>query len=711
MKYATKIYEFFQNQKQLLLIPLYQRAYAWEEVHCKRLFDDIIKVCKNNLFSHFFGSIVSIQDNMMDEDLLIIDGQQRITTVSLIVLALKNAVNNHSISCGYSQEELNELTKSYLFASLRRVERKIKLKPIERDRVAYDALFSNNPKEFVRNTGITNNYEFFYTQITSCGLSFEEIFNALEKLIIIDLRLEASDNPQLIFESLNSTGKDLTEADKIRNYLLMALSKEQQDVFYHKYWRKIEVCTNDNPTMFIRDFLTINLKRICNIDNLYFEFKEYDERFGLGREDLFVELLHYAEYYEQISKAKTGIDNIDKKLKQLAIIGSFVAMPFYMSFFDFAKKNIVPNDLVYEVLDITENYWARRIICGYPANVLNKLYSSLHGDIMRIYAEHEKRGIPLNTSQYSEVMKYVLLKKQGNAKFPSDLELDDSFKTRWVYKLPIDYRYFLFERMENGNGKESLKLIAEEMKKGTVTIEHIMPQTLTPQWKEALGDNYEEIHEKYLHTFANLTLTGYNSYYSNHSFAEKQNGYVDGKGNKVSGFKESAFNLSNYLRTCKDWTEKEILERGQLLLSNFKGLWGMIKTSYEPLEKDSDVVSFADDEYELTGRKLLAFSFRGQKHDVYTWKDMLVQVCKLVYNENKNIVMYLCQKKYWFHNESSSERSQIGENCYVHSSCSTKTKQTIISYLFKDCGIADDDLVFYLQPISDKQTEVAVNEE
>lgn len=709
MKYATKIYEFFQNQKQLLLIPLYQRTYAWEEVHCKRLFDDIVKVCKNKLASHFFGSIVSVLDNMEDDDLLIIDGQQRITTISIIVLALKNAVMNNDISCGYSQEELNDLTKTYLFASFRRTERKIKLRPIERDRISYDALFANNPKDFVKNTGITNNYDFFYSQITSSGMSFEDIFEALEKFIIIDLRLDASDNPQLIFESLNSTGKDLTEADKIRNYLLMALLKEQQDSFYHKYWRKIEICTDENPTMFIRDFLTIKLKRICNIDNLYFDFKEFDEQFNQNREDLFKELLHYAEFYEQISKGKTGIDNIDKKLKQLASLRSFVAMPFYMSFFDFACTNSLSNDLIYNVLDITENYWARRIMCGYPANSLTKLYSTLHSDIIRFYTEHNKRGVPLNVSQYDEVMKYVLLKKQGNAKFPSDLELEGYFKTRWVYKLPIDYRCFLFERMENGNGKEGLKSIVEEMRKGTITIEHIMPQTLTPQWMETLGENFKEIHEKYLHTFANLTLTGYNSNYSNHSFAEKQNGYTDGKGGHVYGFKDSGYNLSNYLRTCSEWTEKEILERGQNLLDKFKGLWPMIKTSYEPLEKDTDIVSFADDEYELTGRKVLAFSYRGQKHGVYTWKDMLIQVSKLVYNENKNTVTYLCQKGYWFHCEGTSERSRIADNCYVYSSCSTKTKQTILSYLFQNCGISDNELEFYLQPVSEKQ--VVDNEE
>ena len=434
MKYATKIYEFFcGNKKQLFLIPLYQRAYAWEEKHCKRLFEDIVKVHKNHLPSHFFGSIVSVQDSQLEDDLLIIDGQQRITTISIIVLALRNAVNNKDIPCAITEEEVIDRTDDYLLAKYRRLDRKNKLRPIERDLMAYDALFTNNPKLFVRGSGITNNYEFFYSQITNSGLSFEEIFDSMEKLIIIDLRLESSDNPQLIFESLNSTGKDLTEADKVRNYLLMSLTKEQQDLFYTKYWRNIELCTNDDPTMFIRDFLTINLKRICNIENLYFDFKEFYALFQLKREDLLKELLHYAEYYKQISKGQTENDRVNKKLKQLANIGSFVAMPFYLSFFDFVGKNNLTDDLIYEVLDITENLWARRIICGYPANALNKLYSTLHSDILRVFSTHEKRNLPLEYSQYSEVMKFVLLRKQGNARFPTDLEVEESFKTRWLY--------------------------------------------------------------------------------------------------------------------------------------------------------------------------------------------------------------------------------------------------------------------------------------
>ncbi len=708
MKYASKIYEFFcGNKKQFFLIPLYQRAYAWEEKHCKRLFEDIEKVHKKHLQTHFFGSIVSVQDNELEDDLLIIDGQQRITTISLIVLALRNAVKNGDLKCSLSEEEVNDRTNDYLLAKYRKTDRIIKLRPIERDLIAYDALFSNDTKKFVVESGMTKNYNFFYTQITNSGLNFEDIFDSMEKLIIIDLRLESSDNPQLIFESLNSTGKDLTEADKVRNYLLMSLTKEQQDLFYKKYWRNIEIYTDEDPTMFIRDYLTINLKRICNIENLYFDFKEYNTLFQLDREDLFKELLQYASYYYQVSKGKTENEKLNRKLNQLANIGSFVAMPFYLSFLDFAQKHNLAENIVYEVFDITENFWARRIICGYPTNALNKLYASLHNDILRIFKNHEKRESILDYSLYPEVMKFVLLRKQGNAKFPTDIEVDESFKTRWIYKLPIDYKYFLFERVENENNKEGIKPIVEEMKKGTITIEHIMPQTLTPQWKQALGENFENIHERYLHAFANLTLTAYNSNYSNHSFEEKRDGYIDKKGEKIYGFKESGFQLSNYLKTCEQWTEVQLMEREKILLDKFKNLWGMISTSYEPLEKEVEIVSFADDEYELTGRKIIAYSFRGEKHNVTTWKDMLIQVCQNVYNENRNTLVYLCKKGEWFHQKAASDgsRTRFADDCYVYSSCSTKSKQSILTYLFQNCGINESELDLYLQPISDKQAE------
>ena len=709
MKYATPIFQFFCNPQVAFIVPLYQRRYAWEPINCKRLWDDIIKARSTSIQSHFFGSIVTVQESLTDLDLLVIDGQQRITTLSLIFLAISNAVKNGDMRSD-NPSLLDKRLENYLYAIFHQGQRNIKLYPIEQDMKAYDALFSNNKKDFIEGTGITNNYYYFYNQVSHVDCTAEELIAAIEKLIVIDLRLDISDNPQLIFESLNSTGKDLTEADKVRNYLLMSLDKQQQSDYYHKYWAKIENLTDVNelgqadPTMFIRDYLTIRLRRICNISNLYFEFKEYDLHAPHTREEFMKELLQYATYYDQITHANTGSVRLDKKLRQLASIGSTVANPFYMSFFEYADVNRLDEDEIYQVLSVTENYWARRIICGYPANALNKVFATLHYDILRIIRQHEIRNLPLQ-SPYSELLKYVLLKKQGTAQFPQDQELSDSFLSRQIYKLPIDYRYFLFERMENENSKNGVRTVVDEMQKGTITIEHIMPQTLNAEWRRALGPNSEEIHEKYLHTFANLTLTGYNSNYGNRPFVEKRDGYVDKNGNKVDGFSQAGFHLSQFLIQCEKWTEDEILKREEDLLKRFMGMWPMLQTNYSPIDP-TETISLNDAD-ELTGRSITAFIYRSEKHEVTSWKEMLVRLCEVLYKERPNDIEYLCQKNEWwlYTKQESNWRTKFADNCWVTTQNDTQTKRKIIQHIFTQCGIPETDLYFQLKPTSESQND------
>lgn len=702
MRDATKISDYFYGAKTLFLIPLYQRKYAWQQKHCSRLFEDLKKIHRDGIHSHFFGSIVSTKASETEDDLLIIDGQQRITTLSLLILAGLNAVANGDMIKG--DEDIEEVRKNYLYAVRRRVDRQIKLRPIEGDLEAYDALFSNNPETFVKNSGITSNYMLFYQMIKASDMTFTDLIEAIEKLIIIDICLDSKDNPQLIFESLNSCGKDLEEADKVRNYLLMSLTPKEQEEYYRSYWSKIEKLTDGEPTMFIRDFLTIKNGAISNIEELYFDFKKYDEESHIERRALLEEMLKYACYYRQITKGETGNKKIDKKLQQIANIGTFVHLPFLLSFFNYANENNLSDDEIYTVLDVVENYWARRIICNYPANALQNMFATLHTEIMKIYKRHEKRGIEMNLP-YSQLLKFILLKKQGTTSFPSDIEVKEQFPTRQIYRIPSSYRYFLFERMENENSPEANNTIVEKMQSGDFTIEHIMPQTLTPQWKQELGENWEEIYNTYLHTFANLTLTGFNVSYSNHSFKDKKEGYIDRKGNKIDGFNYSAFRLSNYLKHCTKWTLDEIIERQNILLNNFLQLWPMITTEYVPLEKEYELVSFDDDEYELTNRTIIGFRYRDERHPVESWKDMLIQVCKLLYNENPSTMTYVATKNYWLHEIGNKDRSFVAENCYIVSSCSTNTKRSILNYLFKELDIHPGVLEFEIVPLADKVTD------
>ena len=699
MRDATRICDYFYGAMTLFIIPLYQRKYAWQQKHCSRLFEDLKKIHRQGIYSHFFGSIVATRVNEVDDDLLIIDGQQRITTLSLLILAGLNAVANGDMEKG--DEDIEEVRKNYLYAVRRRVDRKIKLKPIEGDLEAYDALFSNNPDEFIKNSGITSNYQLFYQMIKASDLSFTDLIGAIERLTVIDIRLDSKDNPQLIFESLNSCGKDLEEADKVRNYLLMSLTPSIQEEYYHSYWSKIEKMTDGEPTMFIRDYLTIEEGIISNIEDLYFDFKKYDEERQLDRRDLLEKMLKFARYYRQITKGETGNKRIDRKLKQISYIGTTVHLPFLMSFFDYAEANALGEDEVYEVLDVVENYWARRIICNYPANALQKMFAILHTDILKIYQRHEKRGLEL-TLPYSQILKHVLLKKQGTVAFPEDEEVIKEFPERQIYRIPSSYRCFLFERMENENSPEANDTIVAKMQTGEFTIEHIMPQTMTPQWKQELGEDWEEKHKKLLHTFGNLTLTGFNVSYSNHSFMEKKEGYIDRKGNKIDGFDNSAFRLSNYLKHCSKWTETEILDRSNMMLENFLRLWPMIKSDYIPLEKEYELVSFDDEEFELTSRTIQGFRYREERHQVITWKDMLVQVCKLMYNENPSTMTYVSTKNFWMHDSDNKDRTKIADSCYVYSSCSTNTKRSILTYLFKELDIPSSVLEFELAPLADK---------
>ncbi len=716
MRDATRLDVFFNDDKALFIIPLYQRKYSWQKKHCQRLFADLVKIDRENIYSHFFGSIVSVRADECENDLLIIDGQQRITTISILILAAINAVKNGVMECE-NEEFVKDTCFKYLMAKYRRVDRKIKLRPIDDDMKAYDALFTNDKDAMVpsEESMITSNYLFFYNLIKSLNkqLTFEGLIHAIERLIIIDIRLDSKDNPQLIFESLNSCGKDLEEADKVRNYLLMSLTPEQQEEYYYAYWSKIEKATDGEPTMFIRDYLTIKEKEISSLEELYFDFKAYDQKEKMPRKELLADMLKYAHYYRQATKGETQSEKLNKKLRQLASLNSNVCMPFYMIFLDYAHEQGISENAQYEVFDVIENYWARRIICAWPANVMAKTFALLHNDIMRIYNKHKARGLEVEVS-YAEVMKYIILKKQGTGEFPRDCNIRDSFPQRQIYKIPSSYRTFLFERMENLDSKEADEEIVKKMNEGKITIEHIMPQHLSAQWKTDLGPNAEEIKEKYLHTFANLTLSGYNTDYSNRPYSDKWAGYTVTKTDKetketktinIYGYKDSAFKLSNYMKTHTKWTEAELIERGEQLLNNFLKLWPMITTNYQPLEREVESIYLDDEDIEFTGRKLASFTYQGEQHHVTVWKDLLVDVCKLLYHEKPTEMLYLATKDYCLHPQQKDNNTKVAEDCYVWSANSTKSKRAILLYIFKEIGIAPSELVIGLVPVTETTNE------
>ena len=677
---AQPLIKFFDGSDKRFIIPLYQRNYDWEESNCKQLFQDLIKLHHSDRKSHFFGSIVSsIQSGT--EDRFIIDGQQRITTVSLLLIAMVNA-NKDGLIEATDAKLVEKIFKRYLVDEYQEDERKVKLKPIKKDMQAFDALLYKPKEQFIKESNVTRNYNFFYNEITRADLTLDELFDTIKKLEIINIRLDEDDDPQLIFESLNSTGVDLSEADKIRNYLLMSLTPTEQEDLYTRFWNPIEEFTNYDPSPFVRDYLTIKQGKIGRSDNIYFMFKDYAENGHINRATLLEDMYHYAKLYSQIDKANIGTDKLNRKLEQLRTLDFTIAYPFFMAFFNYASSIGLSETEIYQVLDVIEAYWARRIICNFPSNAMNKVFATLHRDVLNYISKAD------NESAYSyiNVLTYVLLKKGGSAVFPSDEEVKSDFKTRQVYKMQANARMFILERMENQDSNERHDVV-KELKDKHITIEHIMPQTLSDKWKTALGNDWERIHEQYLHTMANLTLTGYNSQYSNLTFIEKRD--------MEKGFKDSAYRLNNYVRSCEQWTETELKARQKELLGVFMRLWPMPTTSFEPLKREAESASLDDEDYEFTGKKLQAYILHGVRYSVNTWKEMLIQVCGHILIEKRSTIEWLCaNEKCGFSTTQEDWRRELAPGFYVWTDNSTASKISILRGMFEECNIPASELIF-----------------
>lgn len=682
---AQPLIKFFDGSDKRFIIPLYQRNYDWKEENCEQLFHDLISLRNSNRKSHFFGSIVScIQSGT--EDRYIIDGQQRITTVSLMFIAMVNAKREGLIEATDSKL-VDKIVKRYLVDEYQEDERKVKLKPIKKDMQAFDALLYGPKERYIKGSNVTRNYKFFFDKITHCGLTLDALFETIKKLEIINIRLDEDDDPQLIFESLNSTGLNLSEADKIRNYLLMSLTPTEQEDFYTRFWNPIEENTKYEPSAFVRDYLTMKQGKIGQIGRIYFIFKEYAEGIDANRAALLKDMHHYACIYSRIDNAQVGTEKLNRKLSQLRTLDSTVAYPFFMAFFDHATKKGLSENEIYKVIDVIEAYWARRIICNLPSNAMNKVFATLHRDVL---SGINKVGND-NDTTYADVLTYVLLRKGGSSRFPINKEVEGDFISRQIYKMSSKQRIFILERLENRNNNERHDVV-KELTEQNITIGHIMPQTLTDKWKEELGSDWERIHQQYLHTMANLTLTGYNSQYSNLSFVEKRD--------MEKGFKDSSFRLNNYVKSCEQWTEEELKQRQHDLLNVFMNLWPMPTTNFRVTKKEVEFVYIDDEDFEFTSKKLQAYSFHGERYMVDGWADMFVQVCQHILHEKRSIIEWFCateRRVFYSIQKSGKGEIELAPNIYVCTNNNTATKISVLNELFAECNMPASELIFELR--------------
>lgn len=681
---------FMEGANNRYVIPVYQRKYDWKIENCSQLYEDLKKIVRKKRNSHFFGSICSqVIPNGSKIEFHIIDGQQRLTTVTLLLLAMSNLLKEGRIHS--DEQNLNEqILQRFVIAPWAKKDDRIKLIPVRADRDALAKLFGL-VEDYDRASNLTINYQYFCDQLLREEISVDELYEAINKLEIISVTLDPDDDPQLIFESLNSTGLALTEGDKIRNYILMGLSPQNQELYYDDYWTKIENCTKNDVSSFVRDYLSIKNLMTPVISNIYRDFKKYAEEAELPIETLLTDMLKYARYYEKLLVCRAGLNNreLDDCLYRLNRLEIVVTRPFFMEVFRLNQEQKLSNDDVLRIFEIIENYLFRRNICEVPTNALNKVFLNLNREICRY---------DNTTDGYVDKLIYALLSKKESGRFPDDKEFSEALETKAVYQMRGKYKAYLFERLEN-YGTIEAKDVYTQLDNSVYTIEHIMPQHLSPAWVEALGPNAEEIHATWLHRLANLTLTGYNPSLSNNPFNEKRDA-------EKYGYKTSGLRMNQRIAQKDSWGLPELEERNAELLSYARKIWSYPVTQFVPAKKEFDSFTLDDENVELTGRDIVKYSYLNSEQPVASWADMMEHVIKYLHQKDKSVLSGLAYSQSsatdlaaYVDTKPDNMRSpfKVDENIYFEKASSTLVKISILRRLFALYNQDPMDLVFYLR--------------
>jgi uncharacterized protein with ParB-like and HNH nuclease domain/predicted transport protein len=554
----AKLLAFIKKSPQFV-IPIYQRTYSWTEKECRQLWDDILRTgADKDISAHFVGSIVYIEKGLYQvssqSPLLVIDGQQRLTTVTLLIAALANALGDYEPVDGFSQRKLRNY---YLLNPEEDGELHFKLILSQTDKSSLMAILNNSeqPKDY--SIRVTENLKLFSSLIESNRDSIATVCKGLAKLIVVDIALSRDqDNPQLIFESMNSTGRELSQADLIRNYILMELDPQLQTKLYEKYWRPMEVefgqeAYGTHFDGFMRHFLTVKTGTIPNQGEVYDAFKSYarsPENSSAGVDALIADIRTFARYYCSMALGAEPDFNLKLAFHDLRELRVDVAYPFLLELYhDYDLGHFSKTDFL-AAIRIVESYVFRRAICAIPTNSLNKTFATLTK--------------ALRKDRYLESIQAYLLLLPSYRRYPSDDEFKRDLQVKDLYKFRS--RSYWIRRLENHNRKERVSV-------DEYTIEHILPQNdnLSPAWKACLGSDWQRIQQTYLHTLGNLTLTGYNSEYSDKAFNEKR----DMKG----GFKESPLRLNQGLGQIEKWDEDAICMRADYFSTIALDVWAAPK--------------------------------------------------------------------------------------------------------------------------------------
>ena len=615
-----KITKLFSESDTVFSIPVYQRDYNWQEKQCQRLFKDILQTGKNEkVSSYFLGSIVYIHDGIYgvgEKEFHVIDGQQRMTTLTLLFLAIYFKLKGTILA-----KDADKIYNQYVVNPYSEKEIKLKLLPPEENLYILNKISHNkfNELEAFQDRNMLKNYLFFEKELEN--LSFDDmkhLSNGIEKLIYIDIALEkGKDDPQKIFESLNSTGLDLSQGDLIRNYILMDLERGEQNRIYKEIWIPIEnnckVSDGSEITSyvsdFIRDYLTLKTEKISSKPKVFETFKAYYEK---ENDEKLEDMKKYSEAYSYIIKPSLEKDrDIQRELDYLKSLDKTVINTFLIGILKDYKDNILEKDELVNMLILLQSYLWRRYITEKPTNALNKIFQGMYGKISR-------------SGNYYENLVDVLMAED----FPTDEELESALKLKNVYKDKEKLNY-VFKKLENYNHNELIDFDNEK-----ITIEHIFPQKPNKAWKENYSDNELEQMISFKDTISNLTLTGSNSNLSNKAFHEKRD-------DEVHGYRNSKLYMNKYLGRLEEWNLLSMEARFESLYDDIIKIW---KRPEDKATNDMEKITFVLKGKITSGKGRL---LSNEKFEILKGTSIVLEVKSdnpSTFRRNKNLIEDLIRK-------------------------------------------------------------------
>ncbi|WP_054952336.1 DUF262 domain-containing protein [Flaviflexus massiliensis] len=679
---VQSITKIFDGKSLELIVPVYQRNYDWTQKQCERLFDDLVDVVRSEREKHFFGAIVGHAETSWNW--IVIDGQQRLTTVSLLMLALVHALEDGDIE-SVDPTLGKKINGDFIVSGDDDLQVKFKLKPVKNDLDAYQRVFEQS-EELRESSNVTGNYRYFRERLRSSDLTADRVWEAICGLEVMHLNLEKHDDPQRIFESLNSTGLDLTEADKIRNLVLMGLDSKKQQHLYDKRWNPMEINVDYKTSWFIRWYLVSKTGRTPRESEVYEDFKAY--LLSASDVEAVVDDMHmFSKLCRELHSAATGMPTVDKRLARFSLIFSDVTLPFLMPVYrDVLDGKTTESDFE-RVIHLVESYIVRRVMAEIPTNSLNKIFATMYNELIKLRQGKE---------EYTDILTYLLRRRDGGSgRFPSNSEFLEGMRTRNVYKMRRESRQFLFESLENLSSKDSRE-IANKLASGELSIEHVMPQTLSEAWKKELGEDYEEIHETWLNRLGNLTITGYNSEYSNLPFAEKVS--------RLNGFSSASYRLNQMIVAKETWGRAEIEERTDALAKDALTLWPMAETDFvaPPVILPSEPLG---SEGSFRYRKVAGVSLWGSSKTVSVWPDAVVWILQTLLESYRSKLFAFAENESLLHvgekPESMWGPKPVTPGLWFEGSNDTDTKIDFLRRVFEDLELDPEEVVFTLRPDSE----------